>query len=217
MKDLFTLQEIANWQLHNDNPEVELPSIQRGFVWRPKQVEDLWDSLLRGYPIGSFLFSRSGKKRYLMDGQQRATSIFLGHFNPYKQLNETKAWAIKGELPVLWIDLKPDTKPNSSKYLIRLTTRSHPWGYQASNNETKLSVPDRRKALELFRKHPDNKSGYTLFKNSTVFPFDSNFPLPLCFFIESDDVEQVIENANQYLPEYFYTKRGGFDNRVVVL
>lgn len=33
-----------------------LPAIQREFVWGPKKVEWLCDSLLQGYPIGSFLF-----------------------------------------------------------------------------------------------------------------------------------------------------------------
>jgi hypothetical protein len=33
-----------------------LPSIQREFVWDAKQTEKLFDSLLRGFPIGSFLF-----------------------------------------------------------------------------------------------------------------------------------------------------------------
>lgn len=36
--------------------DVILPSIQRRFVWTPKQVEKLFDSILRNYPIGSFLF-----------------------------------------------------------------------------------------------------------------------------------------------------------------
>jgi len=213
MKDFFTLQEIADWQLHNDKSQVELPSIQRGFVWKSKQVEDLWDSILRGYPIGSFLFSKSAEKLYLMDGQQRSTSIFLGHFNPYNPIDATKAWAIKGELPVLWIDIKPDTKPNSSKYLFRLTTRSHPWGYQATNNESKLNVSDRRKALEFFQEHPNNNGGYTSFKNSTVFPFDCNYPIPVCFFIESENVEEVISKCESFLPEYLSTERGGFKDR----
>lgn len=213
MKDFFTLQEIADWQLHNDKSQVELPSIQRGFVWKSKQVEDLWDSILRGYPIGSFLFSKSAEKLYLMDGQQRSTSIFLGHFNPYNPIDATKAWAIKGELPVLWIDIKPNTKPNSSKYLFRLTTRSHPWGYQATNNESKLKVSDIRKALEFFQEHPNNNGGYTSFKNSTVFPFDCNYPIPVCFFIESENVEEVISKCESFLPEYLSTKRGGFKDR----
>lgn len=33
-----------------------LPAIQREFVWKPAQIESLFDSILRGYPIGSFLF-----------------------------------------------------------------------------------------------------------------------------------------------------------------
>lgn len=32
-----------------------LPAIQREFVWRPKQIERLFDSLMRGYPFGAFL------------------------------------------------------------------------------------------------------------------------------------------------------------------
>lgn len=36
--------------------ELLLPAIQREFVWDPEQIQNLWDSLLRDYPIGSFLF-----------------------------------------------------------------------------------------------------------------------------------------------------------------
>ena len=32
-----------------------LPAIQREFVWRPGQITALFDSLMRGYPIGTFL------------------------------------------------------------------------------------------------------------------------------------------------------------------
>lgn len=33
-----------------------LPAIQREFVWKPEQIEKLFDSLMNDYPIGSFLF-----------------------------------------------------------------------------------------------------------------------------------------------------------------
>jgi uncharacterized protein with ParB-like and HNH nuclease domain len=36
--------------------EYVLPSIQREFVWRPEQMEILFDSLMRDYPISTFLF-----------------------------------------------------------------------------------------------------------------------------------------------------------------
>lgn len=62
MKDFFTLQEIADWQLHNDKSQVELPSIQRGFVWKSKQVEDLWDSILysKRCKIGHCFYQKTG-------------------------------------------------------------------------------------------------------------------------------------------------------------
>lgn len=210
MNQRLTFKEIADWQLKSETSEVRLPSVQRGFVWKAQQIENIWDSILREYPIGSFLLQQTENTFYLMDGQQRATSIFLGHFNPYTNADETKAWSIKGELPVVWVDICPKDKPDTSKYSIRLTTRSHPWGYKAKNNWEKLIVSERQKALEIFRKNPDNENcGYTSFKNTTIFPFDASFPLPLVFFIESDNIEQVIENAEKYLPDYFCTKSGG--------
>lgn len=44
-----------------------LPAIQREFVWSEEQIERLFDSIMRGYPIGSFLFwkvSRENLKNY---------------------------------------------------------------------------------------------------------------------------------------------------------
>uniref|UniRef100_UPI003C7376E7 DUF262 domain-containing protein n=1 Tax=Microbacterium sp. CH-015 TaxID=3406734 RepID=UPI003C7376E7 len=35
--------------------ELILPAIQREYVWKPSQVIKIFDSVLRGYPVGSFL------------------------------------------------------------------------------------------------------------------------------------------------------------------
>ena len=40
-----------------------LPSIQREFVWHPEQIEMLFDSLMRDYPISTFLFWQVDKER----------------------------------------------------------------------------------------------------------------------------------------------------------
>ena len=37
------------------NSDVFLPGLQREFVWSPNQIEMLFDSLIRGYPIGVLL------------------------------------------------------------------------------------------------------------------------------------------------------------------
>jgi len=53
------------------------------------QIESLWDSLLRGYPVGSFLLSRiDNGTLFLLDGQQRATSIALGYYDPWQENDE---------------------------------------------------------------------------------------------------------------------------------
>lgn len=39
-----------------DTKKYFLPSIQREFVWNTQQIEKLFDSLMRGYPIDTFLF-----------------------------------------------------------------------------------------------------------------------------------------------------------------
>lgn len=38
------------------NDQYFLPAIQREFVWKPEQIISLFDSIMRGYPISSFLF-----------------------------------------------------------------------------------------------------------------------------------------------------------------
>lgn len=73
---------------------LKLPEIQRAYVWKPTQVASLVESLYLGYPTGSFLLwqtdaepqerrlsigetqaSPSAQPRYLLDGQQRLTSL----------------------------------------------------------------------------------------------------------------------------------------------
>lgn len=51
----ITIKEAVD---HIHNNRYLLPAIQREFVWLPHQIERLFDSLMRGYPIGSFLFWR---------------------------------------------------------------------------------------------------------------------------------------------------------------
>ena len=54
---------IAKALAHVERNEYVLPAIQREFVWRPGQVTSLFDSLMRGYPIGTFLFWQVAPER----------------------------------------------------------------------------------------------------------------------------------------------------------
>ena len=79
-----------------------VPTFQRDFVWEPDSIKKLWDSMYRFYPIGSMLYwetdsylhthrklggfefphdedtiRKFDEWKYILDGQQRATSILV--------------------------------------------------------------------------------------------------------------------------------------------
>jgi hypothetical protein len=58
----------------------DAPIFQRGFIWKPRQLRDLADSLYRDYPIGSLLLWEDPgehSKYWIADGQHRLISLCL--------------------------------------------------------------------------------------------------------------------------------------------
>ena len=88
MAEKYNASNVAIEQILNfiKSEEIAIPEIQRPFVWKPKQVRDLIDSLYIGYPTGYLIISQSpimklrdgnsseGKK-IMIDGQQRVTAL----------------------------------------------------------------------------------------------------------------------------------------------
>lgn len=199
---LINIKDIAYWLF---DPEKDvLPAIQRGFVWKASQIENLWDSLLRDFPIGSLLTSENGA---LIDGQQRATSIALGFYNPWEQTLEKIGNA--KDFPIVWLDLKPQSIPSNNEYLFRAVTHSHPWGYRADKNDERLSEGDRKKSYdnlsELFKNKP-----YTCLDKKERRPYDASIPVPLCFLLSSIEKsfnaiewgKRVLDNCKKIEDDY---------------
>lgn len=169
-KQVYKLEEISEW---HSSDLVELPKIQRGFVWRPNQIEDLWDSLLRKYPIGAFVLSpRAINKFEILDGQQRATAICLGFGK--KTFRETE------DKVKIFIDLERPDGENVRKYFFRVITKSHPWGYQRYNNFRPLDSDSKRKAMLLLE--CENILNPDL---NFCFPYDASIPIPFNYFLEA--------------------------------
>src|SRR4051812_17691687 len=76
---------------------VKIPQFQRDFVWDKEKAAGLIDSVLKGYPIGTFILWKTKERLrsvrnlggiilpetpkgdfvlYILDGQQRMTSLF---------------------------------------------------------------------------------------------------------------------------------------------
>lgn len=92
---------------------MRVPNFQRGFVWDPERVAYLMDSLYKGYPFGSVLLWRTKQSLtyerdlgpfslptndpsfptdYILDGQQRITSMF-GVFQNEIRLENPPLWS----------------------------------------------------------------------------------------------------------------------------
>ena len=150
MIESYNLFTIGSWLVRTDS-KVQLPVMQRGFVWKPVQIERVWDSILRGFPVGAFMLSKAtDDTKWLFDGQQRSTSIALGLYSPWEDDITTIGNA--KQLPVIWLDLNSKQNSYEQKFVVRAVTQSHPWGYRLYDNSSILSVADRRAAAELLPK-----------------------------------------------------------------
>ncbi len=108
---------------------LRIPRFQRPFVWNPTDMLDLFDSIYKGYPIGSLLLwettdniegfetiesfnkigplempdPKSSTRTYILDGQQRLATLYCGlsipEDHPIGKKQENWKWWI-------WFDLK---------------------------------------------------------------------------------------------------------------
>ena len=110
-KTIRQMTKSLNCTEEGDSAPFFLPAIQRDFVWKEDQIARLFDSVMRGYPIGTLLAWKTkspelrvrdfvanyrgqmggvippdGKvKNLILDGQQRLQSFFIGLTGSYKQ------------------------------------------------------------------------------------------------------------------------------------
>ncbi len=90
----FNLEKI---KYRIENGDIKIPQFQRDFVWSMESSAKLMDSIIKGYPVGVFTFWRTKERlrsvknigsidlpdipdsdyvNYVLDGQQRITSIY---------------------------------------------------------------------------------------------------------------------------------------------
>ncbi|WP_215862763.1 DUF262 domain-containing protein [Acidithiobacillus concretivorus] len=197
----LTLAEIAAWQIPQEKPGVivaALPALQRSGVWKVRQIEELWDSILRRFPIGAFIISPPNgalnqqnfklqsdqddlpePTHLLLDGQQRATGIALGFYDLW-------GYDIKEAKSVLWLDLAEAPKNREVEFVFRVVTQAHPWGYKRSEPDDTLSANQVRTALQAFRAvnqfeglRPER------FALQKTWPWDAEASVPMAMLIDA--------------------------------
>ncbi len=115
------------------NGQIRIPAFQRGFVWDSERVAYLMDSIYKGYPFGSLMFWRTKEQLkfdrelgpfrlpqpkedypvdYVLDGQQRVTSIFGVFQNELLVSDEEKA-----DWMDIYFDLGADETAQDNQFL----------------------------------------------------------------------------------------------------
>ena len=187
---------------------VALPMIQRGSVWQPHQIIDLWDSLLQGMPIGSMMVTElaagtsvrrpgnntremvpDGGGLGLIDGQQRTLAMLV-------------AWqtAVDMDQQRVWVDFSDEPAPGQLLRL-RVTTKNQYFGFQRAEPSRKLSLDDRRKARDAFKVLSGEQEPNL--KNAQPFSHDPGLPVNLSLLIdlwrEKNDSQDWFGAVNEHL------------------
>lgn len=138
--DGITIREILDQVARG---QIRIPAFQRGFVWEPDRVAYLMDSIYKRYPFGSLLFWRTREKLrverdlgpftlpepkvdypvdYVLDGQQRVTSIF-GVFQTELPIEKKASWQ------QIYFDLKADGGAQETQFVALQESEADPARY----------------------------------------------------------------------------------------
>ena len=212
---LLSLAQIAAWQVKNESVRggdiiAALPALQRGYVWKARQVEDLWDSIVSGFPIGAFLITPFNEvngaqgamhqgdgvpdpTHHLLDGQQRATGIALGFLNP-RGIDES----IRG---ALWLDVGEQPPGRAVQHVFRVLTRAHPWGYRRTDPAQTLSISQIRQAIRAYKETSPiyrDARPYSI-PLSATWPWDAEAPIPVALIVSCVMGSSSVEAAKASL------------------
>lgn len=128
-----------------------LPAIQREFVWNTSQIERLFDSLMRDFPIGSFLFWCLEKERV----QDYQFYHFIKNYHQRDVTHNPKA-DVKGENGI--IAILDGQQHLTSLYIGLRGTYAYKLPRKQWNNE--LSFPKRELYLNLLKKSDNSDLEY---------------------------------------------------------
>jgi uncharacterized protein with ParB-like and HNH nuclease domain len=149
MGNEYSIKEIMEMIGRN---EIYLPAIQRKFVWKYEQIESLFDSIMRNYPIGMFLF-------WFVRGEKKNEYTFYKFLQNYherdRKFNEI---APKPELKEEIIGVLDGQQRLSSMYIALQGTYAYKKRYAQWNNDN--AFPRRKFYLNLLKQSTNDEEDY---------------------------------------------------------
>lgn len=179
-----------------------LPSIQREYVWDAEQIETLFDSLMREYPIGTFLFWEIGKD-HVVDYDFYA---FMKNYHEVKNKHNEKV-DLKGSDGV--IAVLDGQQRLTSIYLGLKGTYAYKRKYLSRNNPN--AYPTRKLYLNLLGEPKDSDNKYDFrFLTSEELKNDLNtywFEVGKILDMKEDgDVSIYVTDNISFSDEFEYTR-----------
>ena len=162
--------------------EIKIPKFQRDFVWSLEKTANLLDSILKGYPIGTFILWETrerlnsiknigdlqvkiiedGKIQYILDGQQRITSLYAAYLGAkIKRTGEKKVI----DYSDIYLDLSKNVE-NSDDQIVSLKKLND--DFISLNKVLNLSIDFREMTKEQSDKIIEYNKAFTSYDFSTV-------------------------------------------------
>jgi hypothetical protein len=162
------------------NGSYKIPEFQREFIWKSNQMIQLFDSILKGYPIGSLLFWKAegifdtdnkigpyiiNKKtedfKYILDGFQRISTLFGVLINP-KNFEEKNSKKLSDFL--IYFDFEENNfikiKKNFSVELYRVYDNRELFAYLRDIDRAEISDSDKNIYIDRLRTLHDTLHKY---------------------------------------------------------
>lgn len=129
--------------------QIKIPKFQRDFVWSIEKTAKLLDSILKGYPIGTFILWETNERlndiknignldlksapdgdkiEYVLDGQQRITSLYAAYLGAQIQKEGEKKIT---DYTKIYVDLEKNIDDNDEQII----TNEKPIGLSISLNK----------------------------------------------------------------------------------
>ena len=112
-----------------DESKIYLPALQRKFVWGKRQIELLFDSLMRNYPFGTFLFWRLPRD----SAESYVFYEFLKEYDERSPFNRRKTGAFLSEEIIGVLD---GQQRLSSLYIGLMGTHTEKAPYKRTSNQS---------------------------------------------------------------------------------